>query len=45
MMEDKIPKIVSIEICLVKAKACRYTTIKGEQEKKLFGVNKSAIKN
>ena len=44
-MEDKIPNDVLIKKCLVKVKAYRYTTIKGERKKKLNGINKRAIKN
>ena len=44
-MKDEMPNDTIIEACFLKAKAYRYTTVKGEEEKKLKGITKATIKN
>ena len=44
-MKDEIPNDTIIEACFLKAKAYCCTTVKGEEEKKLKGITKAAIKN
>ena len=44
-MKDEMPNDTTIEACFLKAKAYCYTTVKGEEEKKLKGKTKATIKN
>ena len=44
-MKDEMPNDTIMEACFLKAKAYGYTTIKGEEEKKLKGITKATIKN
>ena len=44
-MKDELPKDTIIEACFLKAKAYYYTTVKGEEEKKLKGIIKATFKN
>ena len=44
-MKDELPNDTIIEACFLKAKACCYETVKGEDEKKLKGITKATIKN
>ena len=44
-MKDEIPNDTIIEACFLKAKACCFTTVKGEAEKKLKAITKATIKN
>ena len=44
-MKDGIPNDTIIEACFLKAKAYYYTTVKGEEEKKLKGISMATIKN
>ena len=44
-MKDEIPNDTIIEACFLKAKAYYYTTVKGEEEKKLKGITKVTIRN
>ena len=43
-MKDEIPSDTIIEACFLKAKACCYTSVNGE-EKKLKGITKATIRN
>ena len=42
---DEIPNDIIIEACFRKAKAHCFTTVKGEEEKKLKGITKATFKN
>ena len=44
-MKEELPNDTTIEACFLKAKADYYTTVKGEEEKKLKGITKATIKN
>ena len=44
-MKDEIPNDTIIEACFLKAKAYYFTTVKGEEEKKLKGITRATIKN
>ena len=44
-MKDEIPHDTIKEACFLKAKAYCYTSVKGEQEKKLKGKTKATIRN
>ena len=44
-MKDELPNDTIIETCFLKAKAYCYTTVKGEEEKKLKGTTKATNKN
>ena len=43
-MKDEITNDTTIEACFLKAKAYRYTSVKGEEEKKLKGTTKATIR-
>ena len=44
-MKDQIPNDTIIEARFLKAKAYRFNTVKGEEEKKLKGITKATIRN
>ena len=44
-MKDETPSDTIMEPCFLKAKAYCYTTVKGEEEKKLKGITKATIQN
>ena len=44
-MKDEIPNDTIIEACFLKANAYCYTSVKGEEEKKLKGIIKATIRN
>ena len=44
-MKDELPNDTIREACFLKAKAYCYTTVKGEEEKKLKGIINATIKN
>ena len=44
-MKDEIPNDTIIGACFLKAKAYCYTSVKGEEEKKLKGINKTTVRN
>ena len=44
-MKDELPNYTIVEACFLKAKAYCYNTVKGEDEKKLKGITRAAIKN
>ena len=43
-MKDEIPNDTVIAACFLKAKAYRFSTVKGEEEKKLKGITKANIR-
>ena len=44
-MIDEIPNDTIIEACFLKAKAYCYTSVKGEEDKKLKAITKATIRN